>query len=201
MQQIEIIDFIRNILAPVDKTNRYHPENIKFACDMIYCPLVGRIANSVSDYDLDLYTKEYTSQTVTLDATKDRYYTTLPAEIVPIQGITSGIRRVANNQNFDLDFVPITEMELEYMGGSVTQMIDTTIGYWLQRTKIWYDESMTSAIAAAGVRLVLIPKFSSYDSTDIINIPGCSDLEFCQAVIQLLAPTAAVDLKANNSEK
>ena len=198
MTRLQFQQFIKNVLAPIDKTSRFHLENIKIACDLVYSQLMSRISDDLIG-DLDLFSKEYTSQTVTLDATKNLYYTTLPANIIPIPGITSGVRHINTNQGFDLDFVPITEMEMNYMGGSVTQLMDTTIGYWLQGTKIWYDESMTVAIAAAGVRVLLIPRFSEYSRDDVVNIPGCTDLDFIGQVIQLIAPTAPVDLRANNA--
>lgn len=198
MTRIEFQTIIKNILAPVDNTSRFHLENIKIACDVVYSQFLSRI----NDYlvgDLDLYAKEYTSQTVTLDATKNLYYTTLPTPIVPIPGITSGIRRINTNQGIDLDFASITEQEIFLMDGSVTHTTDTTIYYWLQGQKIWYNESMTSDIATAGVRISVLPRFSGFATTDVINIPGAADSDFIMAVIQLLAPTAPVNLQANNA--
>lgn len=198
MHRLEIQQFIKNVLSPIDKSGRFHMENIKIACDLVYSQLMSRISDSLIG-DLDLYSKEYTAQSVILDATKNLYYSTLPAEIVPIPGISSGLRHINTNQGLDLDFVPITELEMYYADASVTQTTDTTIGYWLQGTKIWYDESMTPAIAAAGVRIILIPRFSEFGRAETVNIPGCLDLDFIGQVIQLIAPTAPVDLKANNA--
>jgi hypothetical protein len=195
----EYIHFIKLALKPIDKTGQFHDEYIKIACDLVYSQsLAGVKDNLNSDIDIDLYSKEYTAQTVTLDATKGLYYSTLPAAIVPISGITSGLRSINTIQGLDIDMVPISELEMSYMDGSVTQMVDVTIGYWLQGTKIWYDESMTASIANAGVRMLLIPRFSEYARTDVINVPG-GDLNFISQVIQLIAPTSPVDLKANNA--
>jgi len=58
---------------------------------------------------------------------------------------------------------------------------------------------MTPAIAAAGVRIILLPRFSEFDKDDVVYIPGCTDMDFIQQVIQLIAPSAPVDLKANNA--
>jgi hypothetical protein len=57
---------------------------------------------------------------------------------------------------------------------------------------------MTDSIANAGVRMILIPRFSEYARTDVVNVPG-GDLNFISQVIQLIAPTSPVDLKANNA--
>ena len=198
MQRIEVQQFVKNILAPVDNTGRFHMENIKIACDIVYSQWLSRIDDALVG-DLDLFAKEYTSQTVTLDATRNLYYSTLPTPIVPIPGITSGIRRINTDEGLDLDFAPITEQEINLMDGSVTHTTDTTIYYWLQGSTIWYNESMTSDIATAGVRIAVLPRFSGFATTDSINIPGAADMDFISAVIQLLAPTAPVNLKANNA--
>lgn len=198
MQRIEYQQIIKNILAPVDNTGRFHMENIKIACDIVYSQWLSRIDDSLVG-DLDLFAKEYTSQIVTLDATKNLYYTTLPTPIVPIPGITSGIRRINTDQGMDQDFCPITEQEIFLMDGSVTHTTDTTIYYWLQGSTIWYNESMTSDIATAGVRISVLPRFSGFATTDSVNIPGASDMDFISAVLQLLAPTAPINLKANNA--
>jgi len=198
MTRIELQTIIKNLLKPVDKTGQFHMENIRVICDMVYSQFMSRVNDDIIG-DIDLYSKEYTSQTVTLDATKNLYYTTLPTPIVPIPGISSGLRHINTNQGLDLDFVPTTELEMYYNDGSVVHTTDTTIGYWLQGTKIWYDESMTDAIATAGVRILLIPRFSGYATTDTVNIPGATDMEFIQQVLQIIAPSAPVDLKANNA--
>ena len=198
MTRIEIQDYIKLALSPIDKTSRFHSEYIKMACDLVYAQKMSQINDDLVG-DLDLFSKEYTSQTVTLDATKNLYYTTLPVEIISIPGISSGVRKINTNQGLDQDFVCITEQMMYYMDGSVTQDVDTAIWYWLQGQKIWYNESMTSAIATAGVRIILLPRFHEFATSDPIHIPGASDLDFIGQVIQLLAPTAPVDLKANNA--
>lgn len=198
MTQAQYIDLIYNMLSPVDKTGRFHKAQIEAVCDVVYSTLLSRSNDDILG-DLDLYSKEYTGQTATLDGTRGIYYVTLPVAIVPIPGITSGIREINTATGLDLDFIPTKELEMYYADGSAAHTADDTIGYWLQGNKIWFDESMTAAIAAAGVRIILLPRFSSYARTDNVNIPGATDVEFVQQVLQLISPTQAVDLKANNA--
>src|SRR3972149_10840028 len=194
MEQQQFVDYIKLALAPIDKTNRFHREYIKNACDLVYAQKLG----SIKEYEigeLELYSKTYYDQTVTQDTTHtNKYYTDLIIDIVGIPKVGSGILSINTEQGYDLDFVPVTELEMFYMDASAAHTTDTTIGYWVQGKRIWYDESMTSSIAAAGVRLQVFPRFSEFAATDTINIPGCSDFDFIQAVLQLLAPTAQVDL-------
>jgi hypothetical protein len=192
------IYLIKNLLAPIDKTNRYHPAQIEAVCDIVYAELMAAADDDILG-DLDAYSKEYTSVTVSEDATRGLKYSTLPAAICPIPGVTSGVRKINVNSGLDLDVVPTTELEMYYADGSAARMTDTTIGYWLQGTKVWYDESMTDDIISEGVRMILLPRFSAYADTDTVLIPGCTDTQFCQKVLQFLAPTVPVDLKANNS--
>ena len=198
MTKIEIVDFIYNILSPVDKTGRFHKAQIAAACDVVYAQQISRFFDSLFE-ELDTFSKEYTNCTITLDSTKNTYYTALPCNVISIPRVTSGVLHVNTKQGTDLDFVPTSEIEYAYMGGSTTQLVDTTIGYRVQGQKIWYNESMTADIASAGVRVVVLPRFSAWDRTDEVNIPKATDLEFMGLVIQLLAPTAPVDLKANNA--
>jgi hypothetical protein len=198
MTQSELIYTIKNIIAPVDKTSRYHPEQIKMICDVVYAQRMTSFSEEVMK-NVDLFTKEYTSQVCTLDATKNIYSVTIPAKTIPLPKIPSGIRYINLDASFDLYFVPSTEQEQSYMGGLDTQAIDTNINYWVQGEKIWFNESMTAAIAAAGVRIVLVPRFAEYASTDTINIPGGTDYDFIKQVLELLGVTSPVDMKANNA--
>ena len=86
-----------------------------------------------------------------------------------------------------------------YMGGTDTQLLDTVISYWINGSTIWFNESMTAGIAAAGVRIVLIPRFSGYSRTDTVTFPVEADYDFIQQVLTLLGVTQPVDLKANNA--
>lgn len=198
MTQQQFVDYIKWMLAPVDKTNRYHKEYIKYGCGLVYAQQLASYPNYTSG-EMETYAKLYTGQTVTLDSTTNRYYTTLPAAIVSIPKVTSGVLNINTQQGGDLDFVPTTEQEVFFADGSAAHTIDTTIGYWLQNTKIWYNDGMTAAIAAAGVRMLVLPRFEAFDSTDTINIPGASDMDFIAKVVSILAPTAPVDLKSNNA--
>lgn len=149
--------------------------------------------------NIDQFSKEYTSQTVTLDPTIGLYYTTIPTALVSIPTVASGVRHINTNSGMGLDFVPTTEREQKYMDGLTTQLVDTNIGWWIKGNRIWYNESMTSSIAALGVRLVVIPMFSGFDSTDTVNVPGGRTQELIERVLALISPTAPVDLKANNA--
>ena len=198
MQSQQYIDLIKNIVSPVDKTGRFHKENIKYVIDLVYSQMLTQFSEDVIK-NIDHFSKEYASQTVTLDGTSGLYYTDIPTPVVSIPTVASGIRYINTDNGMALDFVPTTEREQYYMDGLTTQLVDTNIGWWVKGDKIWYNESMTSAIAASGVRLVVIPMFSGFDATDTVNVPGGRSQELVERVLALIAPTAPVDLKANNA--
>ena len=198
MNTVELIDTIFNIASAVDKTGRFHKNQIKMLCDIVYTQRMTMFPEEVMR-NIDSFSKEYTGQSPTLDATRNLRKLTIPAEVIPLPKIPSGIRIINTAQGLDLDFVGITEREYMYMGGTDTQTLDTTIAYWINGSTIWFNESMTPAIANAGVRVVLIPRFAEYARTDNISIPGGTDYDFIQQVLTLLGVTAPVDLKANNA--
>jgi hypothetical protein len=198
MNKQEIIYGVKNLLSPIDKTNRFHIEQIAVVCDLVYAQSMMLSGDNLMD-DLDLFAKEYTAQTITKDATRNLYYATIPVDTLHIPNLTNGVRHVNTNQGQDMDFVPITEYEWNYMAGTEVQTTDTTIGFWRQGNKLWFDESMTSDIAAVGVRMGVLPRFREFADSDTIHIPGATDLQFMQQVVNVLAPSAPVDLKANNA--
>lgn len=198
MQQIEIIDAIYNIVSVVDKTGRFHKQQIKVLCDMVYSQRMSMFPEEIMK-NIDSFSKEYTGQVPTEDSTRGLYKLTLPTAVIPLPKVPSGVRYINTEQGLDLDFAPTTEREYMYMGGTDTQTLDTVIGYWINGDTVWFNESMTDAIAAAGVRIVLIPRFSGYSRTDTVSIPGGTDYEFVQQVLTLLGVTAPVDLKINNA--
>lgn len=199
MTKIEFVYLIKNLLAPVDKTNRYHPAQIAAVCDIVYAELMASAGSEFVIDDLGAYQKVYPNVVVSYDSDKERYYSTLPAAICPIPGITSGVRQINSVASVDLDYAPTTELDVYYLDGSVAATTDTTIWYWLQGITVWYYDSMTADIAAEGVNMTLLPRFSAYSDSDIVMIPGCTDTSFCQKVLQFLVPTVPVDLKATNA--
>lgn len=198
MTQLEIIDTLYNLVSPIDETGRYHKQQIKALCDMVYSQRMTMFPEEVMK-NIDSFSKEYTGQTPVLDTTRNLRKLTLPTAVIPLPKVPSGVRYINTAQGLDLDFVPTTEREYMYMGGTDTQLLDTVIGYWINGDTIWFNESMTAGIAAAGVRVVLIPRFSGYSRTDTVNIPGGTDYDFIQQVLTLLGVTPPVDLKANNA--
>jgi hypothetical protein len=196
MTKAEYIDTIRNIVDPSGKNPRFRPQQIEACLEFVYNQFTSTLPESRYS-DFDFLTKEYTSQTVTLDATTNRYYTDLPAPLVPLQIPSEAVRHIGTNQAVAFDFCPITETIWGLMDGLFSHDIDTTIGYIVRYNKVWYNESMTADIVDAGVRMVLAVPFRSFDYDEDVNIP-MGGIDLAQAVVQILSGTQPMNLKNDN---
>lgn len=196
MTREEYTDTIRNIIDPSGRNPRFRPQQIEAVIEMVYNEYCMSLTPDQYD-NADFLTKEYTAQTVTLDSTTNRYYTTLPAPVVPLKIPSEAVRHINTNQGTDLDFVPCTETIWELKDGLFSHDIDTTIGYVVRYNRVWYSDTMTAAIASAGVRMVLAVPFTSFSYSEEINLP-VGGVALMQSVIQILSGTQPMDLKNDN---
>ena len=187
MTQKEIVNFCEGIL----NNDQIHPETIKYAIERVYEQNIGVLLKKNFRY----WTKRYTGQTVTLDATENRYYTTLPASIVQIPNVTNGVLSVNIQQGTDMNFYQTTEENIEYLNGSIGDNINEKIGYFVQRDKIWYH-NITAIQAAAGVKLILAINFSDFAATDEVPLP--SGIDLIQMAINFILQRPEDDRKNDN---
>jgi len=195
MTKIEWIDFLVEIQFPLKKDGRARAL-CEFYLNAVYNQMVT-LASYDPEYDIFQHTKEYTSQTVTEDTTKNQFYSTLPCVLVPIKDRPSGILKINTNQGYDADFVPLDEITMGYFEG-LEGDVDTSIGYRVVNDKIWYDNFMSDDIAGAGVRMVVVPQFRSFSRTDIITAPNGKDADLINGAAALLQTKKPVDNRINN---
>ena len=196
MKKEEYVDFIRGIVDPSGKNPRFHPKQVEYAIEMVYNQLTMNL--NPNEYDnIDFLTKEYTAQTCTLDATTNRYYVALPAPVVPLRIPSEAIRHINTNQGTAFDFCPATETIWEIIDGLFSNDIDTTIPYIVRYNRVWFGSTMTAAIAAAGVRMVVAVTFSTFDYTEDVNLT-IGGVDLVQAAVQMLMNTQPMNLKNDN---
>lgn len=196
MTKAEYIDLIRGIVDPSGRNPRYRPQFVEACIEMVYNQFTYNLTED-KYIDFDFLTKEYTSQTVTLDATTDRYYTLLPAPLVPLKIPSEAVRHVGSNQDVSCDFMPMRETDWELFSTLLSHSNDTTIGYIARYDRIWFNESMSSSIANAGVRLVLAVPFRSFTYDEHVNLP-VGGVELVTNAINMLNGVQPMDLKNNN---
>jgi hypothetical protein len=150
--------------------------------------------------NIDGYTKQYRSVAVTKDATTDRYFSVIPAKLVPLPNIQDAVRSINTTQGIDLSFVPISSEHLSLVQTLDMGRISTMIGY----TLIQYDddllvEYLNMPVTITSVLMRLVIPFEEYSDTDEVRIPGNSNM-LMDAVIKSLSITPKKDLKINSSD-
>ncbi len=146
---------------------------------------------------LDFYSKDYTNETVSQDATSKQYYVELPVAIVQLPDKSEGVRSVeAYTQNFatpvgtGVKFVPISDTQMKLKDNIDVGLAESSvIGYAVRYDKIMFDRQMTVALAAAKVNLKLVVPFNVYTSTENIPIPAGKDEALYSTTLQFILMT------------
>ena len=194
MTKNEWIFYIKNIVGASEKTARYHPAQIELVLERAYNQILYDYSFDETE-DMNYFTKEYTAVAVSLDATTNRRYSTLPAKIVQMPRNRMSVRHINTNQGTDLQMFPMTERQWELVGSSDADTYNTRIGYMVRYPKIWYY-NMPAYVAT--VRMVLVIPFSQYASTDEVMIPAGREQDFERMALEMSGYIQPVDLLNKN---
>jgi cell division protein FtsI/penicillin-binding protein 2 len=203
MRKDEIRSLVKNSLPKLDKVAKFHDRFIDASVEKVINQLY---AESFANDKLSLqkYIKQYgytVPLTVSLEASTNIYYTTLPAMIVPIDDKASGVRRISTIAQGGFTFFPMDAREHDFMrSGSYVNTVTSKIGYLVNQTRIEYF-NMSAAIVAQGVRADLLVPFSVYDDSDTVLIPETTDkngIPFVDMVIRVLMSLPPTDMLDNN---
>jgi hypothetical protein len=203
MRKDEIRSLVINTLPKYDKVAKYHPRFIDASIEKVINILYTEsFAND--KLSLQKYTKQYgytVPLTVSLEASTNLYYTTLPAMIVPIDDDASGVRRISTIAQGGFTFFPMDARGHDFIrSGSYVNTVTTKIGYSVNQTRIEYF-NMSAAIVAQGVRADILVPFSVYADSDTVLIPETTDkngIPFVDMVIRVLMSLPPTDMLDNN---
>jgi hypothetical protein len=197
MTKKELIYTIINIVDPSGSSKRFHPRQVEFAINAAYNQFLQSIPPYLYDEYEDFWVKEYYGTTV-LDATRDLYYLTLPAAIVPMKPPSEAVRHIALSSGLPgLDFIPCDETTWELMDGLFSHdSSGGTTGYIVRYDKIWFSDEMSSV---TDLRVVLAIPFTEFTDNEVINLPA-GDIDIIQTAIQILMNTQPMDQKNNNAK-
>jgi hypothetical protein len=212
MTKAEYIDFIRNSLPMVDKTSKFHVEQVSAAINLavntVFHELYQRGPKSVKK-SLERYSTLSSKLTPTQNAAwRPRWRVTLTSDVIDLPKKTGGVLEVLQwnedginpELNTTTSFVPITTMEGEQLYGSESSLPANVAGFsWLgDRTlELW---GISSANAALGVSVRYLQQFRSYSSTDRILLPFGQDQRIMELVREYLGLTPPKDLINNNAD-
>ncbi len=205
MTKQELRSYVFNSLQKWDSTNKFHQRYLDSVIERVIAEMYWELF-AVKPLSIQRYTVRYgvTSPiAVTYSNTLGIYYSTIPTGMVPLPDKASGIRRVSTITQGGMTFFPIDSREIDLMGsGSYADIVTSKIGYVVGQTQVDYY-GMTAAIAATGVRMDILQRFSSYGDTDTVLIPEFRDnqgIDFMDRVRKVLMILPPVEQRDDNAD-
>lgn len=119
----------------------------------------------------------------TLATENDLLYAPLPVSIITLPRVTDSVLSVRNSGSMSIDFVPVSEGAVQLF--SYDNDSDEPIGFWLNKGKIFFENSDT--INAGDTVLVrqVVP-FTDYAWDDKVSLPGDMSITITNMVKQSL---------------
>ena len=205
MTKQELRSYVLNGLPKLDSTNKFHYRYLDSVIERVLNELFWELF-AVEPFSIQRYTVRYgvaVPVTVTYSNTLGLYYSAIPAGMCPLPDKSSGVRRISTIAQGGLTFFPIDSREIDLLNsGSYVDTVTSKIGYVVGQTQVDYY-GMTAAIAAVGIRMDILQRFSAYADTDTVLIPEFRDnqgIDFMDRVRKVLMVLPPVDLKDDNAD-
>jgi len=209
MTKAEYIDFIRNSLQAVDKTAKYHPEQVAAAINVA----VNTVFYEVYKDQPRIFAKSmerYTTQTqlipVNTSAVAPRYTAPVTVDIVDLPRKTGGILEILQKTLIPTGlssvttYIPVTTMEGEQFYGSEASLPDNVVGFSWSGARVVEFWGMSVTQASNTVLARYIKQFKSYSSTDNVVLPYGQDQRIIELVREYLGAIPPKDLVNNNAD-
>ena len=197
------IDQFRLLIARNDEKAKVHPEEIKLAIGNAIAQLIQEAYRNKDTGVLDMFSKEYTSQTASLNSTTSRYEITLPAQLIfPPKHPEEAVITINEHANSYVEYAYIPERDFELMQRQDVFLIDSVKYYTLDNNKLIILTELTAGdittVTSTGLRLRLVVAIDAYSYTDKLSIPEGRELDFMVMVFQFLGMKAPVELLNRN---
>jgi len=218
MTKAEYIDFIRNSLPAMDKTRKYHREQVGIAINNavnsvfweLYFKNPKKMAKSLERYSILL---SDLTPTITVAGYRSRYVLSFNYDVVDLPRKTGGILEVLQLDGganpiittTTTNYVPVTTMEGEQFYGSEASLPGNVVGFsWM--AGVWSNRyiefwGMSAAEAAAGVSVRYIPQFSQLTATQEVLMPFGQDERIIEMVREFLGAIPPKDLVNDNADR
>jgi len=199
MTKAQYIDFIRNSLQMVDKTSKYHQEQVAAAINNAVNTLFWEMYErnpKVMRKSLERYTT-LVSSTTALNATSNRWNSTLTVDVVDLPRKAGGIIDIITTSTTTTTYVPLTSMEGDQLYGSESSLPDNVIGFSFNGARAIEYWNMTGATS---VVIRLIKQFRSYALTDNVVLPYGQDEKIVELVREYLGGIPPKDLVNNEAD-
>jgi hypothetical protein len=208
MTKQELRSYIFNGLPKLDSTNKFHQRFLDACIERVIAELYWEMF-AIEPHSIQRYTVRYgvtAPVAVTYSNTLGIYYSTIPAGIISLPDKASGVRRISTITQGGMAFFPIDSREIDLLNsGSYADTVTSKIGYVVGQTQVDYY-GMTAAIAAVGVRMEILQRFSSYADTDTVLIPefrdnqGIDFMDRVRKVLMVLPPVEQIDDNSDSEQ-
>lgn len=192
MTRKALIELVTKRLKFTDDKKQYPVPYVQGALDIIWQQLCTQTYDE-SFQDIHFYTKKYVAVTVTEDTGKELYYMDLPEEIIRLPRIGEGVISINQINSRSADFKPLREMDFRLMTTQEVYRVGGDIYYYVDYNRVFFGDSMTSEIAAAGVDVDMCIPFSKYDLDEELPLPAGQSNVFVDMALNYLAPTPPVN--------
>lgn len=197
MRKQAIRELVRSRLLSVDKTAKYHDEVLDSWITMGFNQLLGQLFRKNLG-NFDLYTKRFNGVPVLQDANTDIYYCDYPADICQTIDVAEGVRAINTPKGIGMEFAPMSGDSMGILPECDVNLVTDVIGYrvFTDRVEfIWMPDDIDT------VRMELVVPFYEYEDDEDIKIPGGSDVQLLEIILQLINGTPPKDLKNDNSDR
>jgi len=206
MTKQELRSYVFNSLPKLDSTNKFHQRYLDATVEKVLNEMFWDLF-AIDPHAIQRYTVRFgttTAVAVTYSNTLGIYYSTIPTSMIPLPDKSSGIRRISTISQGGMTFFPMDSREMDLVNnGSYVDTVTSKIGYVVGQTQVDYY-GMTAAIAAVGVRMDILQRFSAYSDTDTVLIPELRDsqgVDFMDRVRKVLMVLPPVEQRDDNADE
>jgi len=200
MTKNQYIDFVRNSLPMVDKTQKYHPEQvaaaINNAVNTLFWEMYGKNGN-VMKKSLERYTTAVES-TTSVHATTQRYVSALSVDVVDLPKKAGGVIDIICTTGCATTvYAPITVIGGNQLNGSESSLPGNVTGFsfdGVRTVEYWGMGAPTEVI------IRLIKQFRSYTATENVLLPFGQDERIIELVRKYLGDIPPKDLINNEAD-
>jgi hypothetical protein len=201
MTKGDILDLVLEYFGvTADKEKQYHPLVVEKWLSTAFNTVLYNLCLAGirhSDYaQLDPFIFPY-KVGVICDTERNEYYSKLPVSVVALPE-NRGIYRISPVKDQKFQFIFRENGTSDIYDSLEYSMIRKKPTFYIENSKIFYDNKMTKELADAGVLMKLIPTFDDIDDDEDIPLPGGKDNDILKLIISELAGKKGEDMRSNS---
>jgi hypothetical protein len=201
MTKAYIRSLLKNTLAQIDETSRYHDTYLDHILEAVINSVYYQV-HAENPRALGQYTKRFSLQYLSTEW-GGRYAYALTVKLVPLPDKRGGVRSILDDTDTDIYFIPVTDQELLLMTESQARSLTTTTpicAYYAVRPTIVEFAGLTATELYHPFTFDLLVAFTSLIDTDEVPLPYGKNVEIIKMALEILGIIPPKDLLDNNSD-